>query len=133
MSEENPKTKEKIAVIRIRGPVRVKGEINDTMKMLRLHRKNVCSIYEKTPSISGMLIKAKDYITWGEINDETLKLLIEKRGEKDPKDKNKLKPFFRLHPPKGGFEKAGIKKPFTVKGALGYRGDKINDLIKKML
>ena len=45
----------------------------------------------------------------------------------------KLKPFFRLHPPKGGFEKAGIKKPFTVKGALGYRGDKINDLIKKML
>ena len=24
----------------------------------------------------------------------------------------KLKPFFRLHPPKGGFERKGIKKPF---------------------
>ena len=41
-----------------------------------------------------------------------------------------LKPVFRLHPPKGGFNKP-IKKAYP-KGQLGYRGEAINDLIEKM-
>lgn len=43
-----------------------------------------------------------------------------------------LKPVFRLHPAKGGFD--GKKKlSFNVGGELGYRGKKINDLIAKMV
>lgn len=42
-----------------------------------------------------------------------------------------FKPFFRLHPPVGGWEP--IKRHYTVGGALGYRGGAINDLVKKMI
>ena len=44
-----------------------------------------------------------------------------------------MKPFFRLHPPRKGFERKGIKMPFKLGGVLGPRGDKINNLIKKMI
>jgi len=59
------------------------------------------------------------------------KSLIE--GKSKISDVDGLKKFFKLHPPRGGFERMGIKKPYTVGGVLGYRGDKINLLIKKML
>ena len=39
---------------------------------------------------------------------------------------------FRLHPPKGGFERRGIKKTFKEGGVLGYRGKEIIKLIEKM-
>nr|WP_157463212.1 50S ribosomal protein L30 [Caldisphaera lagunensis] len=41
-----------------------------------------------------------------------------------------IKPFFRLHPPSGGFD-LSIKRLYP-KGELGYRGKAINDLILKM-
>lgn len=116
----------KIAAIRIKGLVNVKKTVEDTLKILRLYRKNYCVVLEKKPEIIGMLKKIKDCITWGEIDDSTLKFLVEKRGEKDKK-------FFRLHPPRKGFGRKGTKKPFSVGGALGYRGEKINELIKRMV
>ena len=47
------------------------------------------------------------------------------------KDLKNVKPIFRLHPPRKGYE--GIKRTFTVKGALGYRGTEINKLIRRMV
>lgn len=44
-----------------------------------------------------------------------------------------LKQFFRLHPPVGGFERAGIKTAFAEGGALGYRGKDIGKLIERMI
>lgn len=44
-----------------------------------------------------------------------------------------MKKYFRLNPPKKGFERIGIKYPFSVGGALGYRGEKINDLVGRMI
>ena len=41
-----------------------------------------------------------------------------------------LKPVLRLHPPRRGWE--GIKRSFTEGGALGYRGDAINALLRRM-
>ena len=117
----------KIAIIRLRGTNDVKVEIEDTLKMLRLHKKHTCSVYPKTPELSGMLEKCKDYITYGELDEDTYKLLVEKRGMKK---EGKLVNYFHLQPPKGGFERKGIKTPFTLKGALGNRGEKINALIK---
>lgn len=122
---------QKIAIIRIRGTEGVKTEILDTMKMLKMHKKHVCSIYPKTPVIMGMAEKCKDYCTFGEVDAETEKLLIEKRGIKG-KD-GKVQNYFMLNSPKGGFERKGLKHSFQDKGALGYRGEKINALIKKMI
>ncbi|MBD3313908.1 50S ribosomal protein L30 [Candidatus Woesearchaeota archaeon] len=138
MSEEKSakgkgESEELIALILVRGMINVKQGIKDTLKMLRLHRKNCCVVIKKTPANMGMVQKVKDYITWGEIDEATLKEMIDRRGKKNPKDPKKTKPFFRLNPPKKGFGSKGIKKTFAEKGALGYRGDKINDLIKRML
>ena len=164
---EKKETKPKqvlMAVIRIRGEVRVDKRIEDTLKMLRLLKKNRCSVVPNTRSYLGMLGKVKDYCTFGEIDEDTLALLIEKRGrlkgdkpltydylkqklkvdfkqfagifmqgKMGLKDIPGLKPFFKLHPPIGGFEREGIKKPYTIGGALGYRKKEINKLIRKMI
>ena len=148
--KESPQPKRKIAIILVRGLVNVKGTVKDTLKMLRLTRKNHCVILENNPVNMGMIKKAKDYITWGEIDDKTYSELISKRGEEylGPEtcskgkikynkffvhEGKKLKKYFRLNPPRKGFGRKGIKIPFKVGGGLGYRGEKINELIKNML
>lgn len=144
----------KIAVIRIRGLVGVRKQIKDTLDKLRLRRKFVCVVVDNKPEIMGMIKKAENYITYGPIEKETLKLLIRERGrypgnkqltiggkqldsfveeffegKKTLQDLG-IKPFFRLHPPRGGFKKS-IKLMYP-KGVLGYN-PKINELIKRML
>jgi len=153
----------RIAIVRVRGNENIKKEVVDTFKMLRLYRKNSCVIIPNTPSYLGMLKKVKDYVTWGEIDKETLKELLLKRGrmptgklddsylkdktktsmdnfiedymnfKKELKDIPGLKQFFKLNSPSKGFERAGIKKPYSMGGALGYRKDDINSLIRRML
>ena len=130
-AEKSSKLVANIAVIRVRGAPRMRGDIEDTLTMLRLHRTQTCIILKNTPSNMGMVRKAKDYITWGEIDDVTLKELVTKKGEPNPKDKKITKPFFRLNPPRGGY--GGNKKPFSKGGALGDRKEKINELIRRML
>jgi large subunit ribosomal protein L30 len=120
----------KIAIIRIRGTNDVKVGIEATMRMLRLHKKYTCSVYPKTDALMGMLEKCKDYVTYGELDEETYKLLVDKRAITK---EGELMNYFHLQPPRGGFERKGIKTPFSMKGALGYRMDKINALIKKMI
>lgn len=121
----------KIAIILLRGRIGIHRDIKYTLDLLRLKKKHVCVVIEEKPETKGMLQKVKDYVTWGTIDEETHKELLEKRGQKD--SEGKLKPFFNMQPPKGGFERKGIKKPFGLGGALGNRKEKINDLIKKML
>lgn len=123
MSNDN--SSKKLAAILVRGLVEVKTEVKDTLRMLNLQKKNACVILDDSPVVRGMLKKCENYITYGEVSDVVIKELNEKRPS--------AKKFFSLHPPRGGFERKGIKKPFNLKGALGYRGDKINVLIKKMI
>lgn len=47
------------------------------------------------------------------------------------REMSKVKPIFRLHPPKKGF-RGSIKKPYP-EGELGYRGESINQLIARMV
>ena len=70
-----------IAAIRVRGRTGLKKEIEDTMNMLRLNRINHAVILDENPNYQGMLQKAKDYITWGEIREDTLVKVITKRGK----------------------------------------------------
>ncbi|MBI2101568.1 50S ribosomal protein L30 [Candidatus Woesearchaeota archaeon] len=139
-----------LAAIRVRGITMVNSKIQDTMKMLRLYKNNFCIVLPNNPIYTGMLKKAKDYITWGEIDDETFKMLVEKRAEQfngleaDSKNKikyndfivvnnKKIKRYFRLNPPRKGFGRKGVKHSFKDGGALGYRGAAIKDLIKRMV
>lgn len=153
------------AVIRVRGRPTIRHEIQKTMKLMRLHKVNHMVLVKNTPSMRGMIQKAKDYITWGEIDKETLADVLKARGrlvgnkpldEKaiskitdgkansfeelaemiineviDIKTIKDLKPVFRLHPPRKGYK--GIKIPYRMGGALGYRGKDINDLIRRMI
>ena len=69
-----------LAVVRIKGKPNVKKEVEKTMQMLKLYRKHGCVVVHAEKSIVGMLKKIERYVTWGEINFEVLKKLLEKRG-----------------------------------------------------
>ena len=113
-----------ICIIRIKGQVGLRKEIVETLNRLRLRRKYSCVVLEGTKEEMGMVKKVKDYVAFGEIDDETYKKLVDKR-------KTKIKNFFRLHPPRGGIES---KKHFGVgKGVLGNHGKEINKLVERML
>ena len=137
-----------IAVIRIHGRVELKKKIVETLNRLRLRQKYSCIVLNPTTEQMGMIKKLRNFVAFGEINKETLEKLIEKRGKLIDKSKNidskkmaeelingksywalDLKPFFRLHPPRGGI-KSKIHFP---KGVLGDNKEKINELIERML
>ena len=112
-----------IAVIRVRGLVNMNSSVEATMRTLKLYKKNYCVTLEQTPESLGMLAKIKDFVTWGDVDEETLNILKEKSDKK----------FYRLNSPKKGFGRKGIKYHFNKGGALGDRKEKINDLIKRMV
>lgn len=121
----------KIAVIRIKGMIGLRKPIVETLYRLRLRKKYVCIVIEDTKENLGMINRVRDFVAFGEISDETYKKLVEKRGLKDPNNKEQIKPYFRLHPPRKGIDS---KKHFGVgKGVLGNNKEKINDLIMRML
>ena len=149
-------------VIRVRGTTGVIKNIADTLDMLRLNRISHAVLVEDTPSYNGMLQKAKDYITWGEIDADLLAEIIAKRGKFTGNNKVTdeyvaensdyknievlakaviagevklmdldIKPVFRLHPPRKGYE--DIRLSVKEGGSLGYRGENIKDLAERML
>ena len=152
-------------VIRVRSDRGVKPKIRDTMSMLNLTRVNHAVLIPDTPAYAGMLHKAKDYITWGEVDADTIATLISERGrlvgdkpvtnssvksgsdystikalskaiasgDAGTGDIEGMKPVFRLHPPRGPKGWGGIKRSFTVGGALGFRGEAIADLAGRMI
>jgi len=150
------------AIIRIRGTAGTRKDLEDTLGMLRLNKPNNCVLVPETKKYLGMLKKAKDYITWGKIDNKTLSSLLEKRGRilgnksidkqnlKDItgfddfdkfsdalikekvflKDFKNIKPIFRLNPPRHGYKATRLSYP---KGSLGDRGEKINELLERMI
>ncbi|MEE8401808.1 MAG: 50S ribosomal protein L30 [Candidatus Hydrothermarchaeaceae archaeon] len=71
----------RIAVVRVRGPVGVNKKIKDALRMLRLSRVNFCSIIDDRDSYQGTLRKVKDYVTWGSVSEKDVSLVLSKRGE----------------------------------------------------
>ncbi len=69
------------AVVRLRGGVKARGEIKDTLAMLHLNRVYHCTVVDDTPSYRGMLQKVKDFVAYGEITAETLAMILKNRGE----------------------------------------------------
>ena len=149
--------------VRVRGESDISQEIRDTLNMLRLTRNCHATLIDDRPSYTGMLHKVQNCVTWGEISKENIALLLKKRGriignkklteeyaqelsykslgdlaeatykvEVEYSRLPKVKPVFRLHPPKKGF-KGKVKRSYAAGGVTGYRGEAINDLIKRMV
>lgn len=143
----------KLIVIRIRGKVNVAPNVKKTLYILRLRKKFSCVLIDNTPENIGKLRKVENYVSYGQAKEETIKKILLKRarlpGNKPLKEKKKIeafvkefiegkkklkdlgiKPFFSLHPPKGGFKKQ-TRKIFP-EGILG-KNEKINELVIRML
>ena len=76
----NSMTDKRIVVIRIRGVIGRSKSIKQTVDLLRLNRTNHCVIIDNRPTYQGMLQKAKDVVTWGELTHDSTRNLLLKRG-----------------------------------------------------
>lgn len=152
-----------LAVIRVRGTTGIRPQAEKTAHLMRLNRINHLVFLEDNEINRGMLQVAKDYITWGEVEDATVELVLKHRAqlkgheyldEEELQEKAGYKTFKTLAKALQGGKlkfkdikdivpvvrlnppKGGyeaIRKPFNQGGSLGYRGTDINRLILKML
>lgn len=129
-----------IAVVRVKGRVDVRGDIAETLERLRLKRVNNCVIIKPTGSYKGMINICNNYIAYGEIDEDILRSLLERNGIKESPERImreglpqelKSKLPFRLHPPRHGYR--STKRSVNQGGSIGYMGDGINQLIKRMI
>jgi large subunit ribosomal protein L30 len=150
------------AVVKVRGTISAQRETRETLEMLHLERTNNAVLIDNRPSYMGMLYRVQNYVTWGEVSKETVALLLKERGKlaggKKLTDEAveklgyksidalaeaiasckveyqklpNVQPVFKLHPPSRGF-KGKTKKSFRAGGEAGYRGEAINELLKRM-
>jgi len=138
-----------LIVIRISGMVDVPDKVQATLDHMKLRRKYCAVLVNETPENLKQLRLVRDFVAFGPISEESLSKIITIRGqpiksntkidakaiilglEKKSLSELGLKPFFRLHPPRGGIES---KKHFGVgKGVLGDNKDNINKLLERML
>jgi large subunit ribosomal protein L30 len=160
---EEKKERKCLVAVRIRGTISAQREVRETLQMLHLTRNNYAVLIDDRPSFLGMLTTAQNFITWGEASKETVNMLIKEKGKllrnKKLTDEYaqktgyksleelaealftgrveywklpNIQPVFKLHPPTKGF-KGKIKRSYSLGGELGYRGEKINELIKRMI
>ncbi len=136
-------------VIRISGMVDVPNDVAATLDHLRLRRKYAAILLPENIDSVKVLHRVRSFVAFGTVSDAVLAKLISLRGQSikpgakldaktiiaglDKKTLHELgvKPFFRLHPPRGGIES---KKHFGIgKGILGDNKEHISRLLERML
>ncbi|MCL5732967.1 MAG: 50S ribosomal protein L30 [Candidatus Thermoplasmatota archaeon] len=152
-----------LAVIRIRGTTGIRPAAAKTAELMRLNRINHMVLVEDNDVNRGMLQKVKDYVTWGEVDDVTVEMILKYRAqlkghnplmEEELKDISGYETFKDLasaiNQGKIKFKdirdivpvvrlnppKGGyeaVRKPVGQGGSAGYRGKDINRLILAML
>jgi len=151
-----------LAVIRVRGVSDIFHEINETLDMLHLKRNCHATLIDNRPSYLGMLKKAQNYVTWGEVSKENVLSLLKKKGRlvgnKKLTDRyaqevgyeslddmaeavfqTKVE-YNRLPKIKPVFRlhppsrgfKGKVKRSYGAGGVVGYRGETINTLLERM-
>ena len=152
-----------LVVVRIRGVVSAQKETRETLQFLHLLHTNHAVLIDSRPAYKGMLQRVNSYITYGEPSKETVAIMLQKRaklaGDKKLTDEyiqkagyksiddlaeaivnckvqfQKLpdvQPLFKLHPPSKGY-KGKTKRGFKAGVEAGYRGEAINELVKRMI
>jgi len=150
------------AVVQVRGTVNTRREIKDTLKMLRLHHVNHCVVIPNTPEYLGMVRKVKDYVAYGEIDEDTLVTVMQTRGRLTG-NRRLTDEYVKEHSTFGSIAEFAralyqggvtftdlpglkpvlrlhpprkgfltIKRTFQQGGALGYYGKEINSLLYTM-
>jgi large subunit ribosomal protein L30 len=152
-----------IVVVKIRGTVSAQRETRETLDFLHLVHTNHAVLIDSRPAYKGMLQRVNSYVTWGEPSKETIVMMLQKRarlaGDKKLTDEYikkegyksiddlaeaimnckvqfqklpEMQPRFKLHPPSKGY-KGKTKRGFKAGGEAGYRGEAINELLKRMV
>jgi len=152
-----------LVVVKVRGTVRAQWETRETLDFLHLLHTNHAVLIDSRPAYKGMLQRGNSYVTYGEPTKETVAMMLQKRGrlagDKKLTDEYITKvgyksiddlaeaivnckvqfqklpdvqPLFKLHPPSKGY-KGKTKKGFKAGGEAGYRGEAINELVKRMI
>ncbi len=152
-----------IIAVKVRGEVSAQREAKETTQFLGLKHTNHAIIVDSRPAYLGMLQRSQSYVTWGEASKETLAAMLKQRGRllgnKKLTDEFAQKAgfkslddlaeaifnckvefskldgvtkTFRLRPPKKGY-KGKTKKSYRAGGEAGYRGEAINELVKRMV
>lgn len=84
--------------VRIRGTVGDNPRTELALKSLGMESKFNARLVPGNPDMTGMLRRAKDIITWGELEHETLEMILSKRAEKSGPGPHRLdEEFARLH------------------------------------
>ncbi len=149
-----------LAVIKIRGSNKTEIGIKRAFQELRLTRNNHLVLIEEKEM--GQIRKAKDYVTWGEIDEEHLERLLREKGRivgdkvlddsvlkelgfnsfndmasRIIEGSVRIRDIANLKPVfRMNPPKRGYgstKRTYGSKGALGYMGKDINGLIDRML
>jgi large subunit ribosomal protein L30 len=151
-----------LAVVRLRGSVGMSRELRHVFRLIHLNRKNHATLVENTPERRGMILKVKDYVTWGEVTPETIATLLRRRGmlagherltDQHVRERLGYESMetlaAALHASTADLWKLdGVKPLFRLhpprkglrgsirrpypEGPLGYRGSAINDLLTRM-
>jgi large subunit ribosomal protein L30 len=153
----------KIAVVRIRGSANVPSDQRRILEQLGLGRPNNMVLVEDNETYLGMLQKVRHLVTFGPPSVGIIEYLLRKRGQvkgygrltdqyvmdncgfssisdlaqkihdssADLKDVPMLNRTFRCSPPSKGYR--NVKRSFKVGGSLGNRGEKIDNLLKRMI
>ncbi len=79
-AQKDPNEIETVCLIRIRGAHGMNRKIMNTLHLLNLPKVNNATIVRTNSSIRGMLQKAKDYIAFGPISQESILNLLKKRA-----------------------------------------------------
>ena len=152
-----------IVAVQVRGTVSAQREARETLNLLHLGRTNHAVLVDNRPAFMGMLQQVQAYVTWGEASPETVAKMLQNRGrlagDKKLTDEYAEKigykslselakavagckaeywklpdvqVVFKLPPPTKGY-KGKTKKSFRAGGEAGYRGEAINELVKRMV
>jgi len=152
-----------LVVVKIRGLVSAQKEARETLQFLHLLHTNHAVLIDSRPAYMGMLQRVNSYVTYGKPSKELVYLMLQKparlAGDKKLTDEYikkvgfesiealaeaivnckvqyqklpDIEPRFKLHPPSKGY-KGKTKKGYRAGGEAGYRGEAINDLIKRMI
>jgi len=146
----------RIAIIRLKGKRGITPTVKATYVSLNLNRLHTCTLLPDTESFRGMVQACKDSVSFGQVDEQTIEMLLLRRGltrdgkklsvSKKPEEIAKLAkeisasdkslsdhailPFFFLAPPRGGFD-GGSKKSPAPFGPLG-KNVKIGELLASM-
>lgn len=103
----------KYVAIRMRGEIGIAKKKLDTLRIMGLKKKYSALIFDEK---TVMMIKTvNNLVAWGEASEETASYIGKHKS---------------LKPPKSGVRSIKFLYP---KGSVGFHGEKINDLVKKMM